>query len=229
MDLKVPIDFKRAAKLTLDIWLLYLKNKPYNDYRHFTNFGNPNSESATHRLRLFHDQLFLDSWKNNCDGTIYRSNESMHLANRAGQVHCEHIIPINVLIKFIYYQLNPLSLIDLGKFIFDNSLVCCVTKKEQISKLNTIRSINGIQSKWTLSHPQLSDLDGSPYENGKQLQLADILPFKRYIGTDMHIYSVYQNKIIDPSQFRISDHWKIIEDNQNDSRLKFIRALEKLK
>jgi hypothetical protein len=71
--------------------------------------------------------------------------------------------------------LNPLSLFELGKFIFDNSMVCCVTKNEQASKLNYNGVINGNKSTWTTSHPQFRDLDGLPVENDIELKLDQIL------------------------------------------------------
>ena len=217
---KEPESLKRAMNYISKIYDRYTETNT-KSYKEFINYGKGDLKDSGHTLRLVHDGFLQDAFKNNCIGTIYRSEQ---VKDSKEKVHCEHVIPNNLLVKYIFHHLKPLSLKDLAEFIYKNRIICSIPINEK-EKLNTRRKFNGKKSKWASKHPDF-DFD----KNGNLIGTTDfskIQPFKRYEDTGIEVYNIFTEERICKTTFTMQDHYEIIAKYQHEIKSIFNTALNK--
>ena len=114
-----PKSFEKAIDYISKIYGRYAEFNT-KSYKEFINYGKGDSRDSGHILRLVHDEFLQDAFKKHCIGTIYRSEKVKTFKATADfekKVHCEHVIPNNLLVKYIFHYLKPLSLQDLAELI----------------------------------------------------------------------------------------------------------------
>lgn len=223
---EIPKDLGQAAKLIEVIFRLY-QDAP--DYKSFINYNKGDFKDASHRLRKVHDEFLQDAFRHGCIGTIYRT-EGVLTSNSMvpGAVHCEHVIPNNLLAKHIYFHLRPSTYVDLAKFVFRNRVICATTKEEQKKELRTLRPFNGKTSRWGSTHPNFLKQNGAlvsiPVPNGS---MDDVRPFWRYYGTDLRVFNVLTGTEVDHENYTMRDHYETCDKHQGDLEKVFLKAIMK--
>lgn len=196
-------------------------------FEDFAPSGKPNvgtSRDGRHRIRLFHDELLLDYWKNRCVGTIYRSegvlrhhSDLLDAGSGLEETHGEHVIPIRVIAYLLWWKSKStrLDIEGLCKFILEWTCVCLITKNEE-KLLRTRRSILNQESGWVRSHPfVVSDASHSSVFldiTGTQCDKGDVPIFGRYIGVPIKVFLLdgIEPKKVDFECFSVADHFAIV-------------------
>ncbi|HAI57482.1 MAG TPA: hypothetical protein DCM04_06045 [Saprospirales bacterium] len=210
MELK---NINRASELIVDIWKIYQNTNVQNDYRIFNNTGKgANSNSASHRIRLFHDQFGWDAWQSRCNDVFYVTEQFKEEMTGNGEVHGEHLIPVNLLSKYIYFWLKPKSPIEIFDFLLFNSIVVGVSKYEEKNVLNQERTIYNLTKKWSKDHPNFRYTDGRPTNcEGVQMTISDINPFNRYAGLNLKVINKLNSEPIDIKMYKLQYHYQLIK------------------
>jgi hypothetical protein len=202
----------KAGRYVDIIWGLYTKAKKLDDFIP----GGGTMKNAAFVARLFHDEFFLSARKHGLKGSLYRSEaivcSSLH---RIGNTktdewpHCEHAVPITLMMKYLYNCITICSKKQLGEFLADNIYVVAIACDKDVASLNAGRNINGVTKSWRSDHPELDASCQSP------TAFCDVKPFLRYSGTKINIYSMLRNCWIDVDRFKVSDHHNDLKNNSH--------------
>jgi hypothetical protein len=220
---KEPDNLNKAITLANQIFH-YRKIHLPDNYNGFVNYRKSDSKDSAHRLRLIHDQFLQDAFKNNCIGTIYRTEKMLNETNPNKKIHCEHVIPNNLLTKYIFYQLNEITITDLYEFIYLNRIICGVHVDEK-NDLNKNRTINNVTSKWVSTHPDF-EKEKASLLHSKNIEAVQ--PFRRYIDTGIKVFSIISGEIleIDIENYTMKDHYEITTKYQSEIRTKYEKAIQ---
>ena len=155
-----------------------------------------------------------------CRGAIYRSKRYMEIAltDRSGRkklkskgeeytshdVHIEHSVPVAVILETIWHESkrltsNPSKQVNLRKLheTFLSMSVCTALTRHEEKVC--------VKKKFKKKHPE--------FDAGKLLarSLEDIHPFARYdFSEGLRIYEVIDGTVIDPENFTLKDHMKLV-------------------
>ena len=235
-ELPLAKNMLKAVELAKQI---YDYKQSSRDYPSFVNNRKADSKDSSHRLRLIHDQFLQDSFSNYCIGTIYRTEKAreeinkihtlkgdypeLYKEDKGWGVHCEHVIPNNLLSKYLFFQLqneedNSQQLFY--NFVYYNRVICAIHNSEK-EELNRPRKIGDKNSSWSSSHPAFESKSGYI-----KCTLEDVKPFERYIGTDLKVYCILTNEEICFTNFTMKDHYKIISEHQFEILNLYNKALK---
>ena len=156
------------------------------------------------RLRHVHNTLGHHV-HDSCHGALYRTAraERLMISGEAGrdQLHCEHAVPIKLAAGLIYDRSaeTPLAF---ATYLLTRTPVVAMTREER--KSLSARRACGTSKKraWAHSHP--SYVDGEPADP------SQVLPFARYLETDLELIRWTDGKSINLSKYTMADHMEAI-------------------
>jgi hypothetical protein len=223
---KEPENLDKAISLANQIFQ-YRKEYLPDNYGGFVNYGKSDSKDSGHRLRLLHDQFLQDAFKNDCIGTIYRTEKMLNEPSPKKKIHCEHVIPNNLLTKYIFYQLKDITITGFYDFIFYNRIICGVHVDEK-GKLNIKRSIDKVNSGWVSTHP---DFEKGNAKLIKLQNIEEVRPFRRYLNTGIKVFCIASGELeeIDFENYTMKDHYDITKKYQGNLRFKYENSIKRNK
>ena len=231
-----PKNLDKAISLAKNILDLRKKSTQKKEitpsgYNLFVNKESPgNSKDASHRLRLFNDVFLQGAFDHHCIGTIYRTEkadktikkiiEKKHNGehiDRPTPIHCEHVIPNNLQVKYIFYRQDIVTDEKLFDFLFKNIIVCAVDGTEK-DYLNDRRTIGTVTSSWARHHPEFDKKTAELLH--LHTEFRDIRPFIRYKniktadGGELKIHCLFKKEPIDLEKYTMEDHYAILESTE---------------
>ena len=234
---RVPESLGKAISLAKQIMLLRYESTNKEGitpagYNRFVNKDSPgNSQDASHRLRLFNDVFLQDAFDHHCIGTIYRTekanekikeielnkiNGHLSLIEKPTPIHCEHVIPNNLLTKYMFFRQDIVTDEKLFDFLFKNIMVCAIHGSEK-EDLNAKRTIDTVTSSWARHHPEFGKTTAELLHNHREF--GDIRPFRRYknINTpdkEIKVHCLFKKEPIDLEKYTMKEHYAILESTE---------------
>lgn len=211
---------KRLTKLLDDLLNLLWCAEDYDKFAPKGGADKGTSRDGAHRIRLLHDELWLDYKKNRCLGVMYRSQQVLGVSVPATgkhaqylQTHGEHVLPINIVARLIWNRnceakFNRETLLQ---FILERTCVCQITSEEE-SHLRARRTIGGENSSWVRKHPCVkADAAGQfGFVNlkGEKIDELEILVFARYLHSNVKVVLIdnFDAKDVDIKAYTLRDH-----------------------
>jgi hypothetical protein len=154
-----------------------------------------------------------DSHRGGCKGALYRSSEYMKIDKRIGSrkrqnVHIEHVVPINLIPGLIWEEREYLNNLEsIFDFVLKISVVAAVDQKKERLSIDETREIFGSIINCRKDHPGIE-------RKGDAAYLTKQLPFSRYIGSEVSIYTMSTGKEICFETYTYEQHLKALKEHK---------------
>ena len=148
-----------------------------------------------------------------CKGALYRSSEYMKIDKRIGSrkgqnVHIEHVVPINLIPGLIWEERESLNNLEsIFDFVLKISVCAAVEQKNERRSIDEPREIYGSIINCRKDHPGIE-------RKGDAACLTKQLPFSRYIGSKVSIYTMSTGKEICFETYTYEQHLKALKEHK---------------
>jgi hypothetical protein len=184
-----------------------------NDYKSYRHVLHGDKKHDSQLFRKIHDYFGwmaknTHSRRGGCAGALYRSENFLSISKnrRIGtkknqNIHIEHVIPINMLPRLVWGQRENLKgkPEDIFNFVLKVSLCAAVNHPKDRDNIDKSRQINGQSGNWRDEHPGL-------VRNGDAAIIDSCLPFLRYMGSGVKIYSTNSGEEIQIEKYTYEEH-----------------------
>ena len=148
-----------------------------------------------------------------CKGALYRSSEYMKIDKRIGSrkgqnVHIEHVVPINLIPGLIWEERESLNNLEsIFDFVLKISVCAAVDQENERESIDKDRPIYGVRKDWRQKHPGIE-------RKGDAAYLTKQLPFSRYIGSKVSIYTMSTGKEICFETYTYEQHLNALKEHK---------------